>query len=218
MNQGLPEQPQQQTQIRLRRFDIAHIGPGSAVFIVGYRNTGKSQMAQAILRQCSSIKDIHLVTDDELYPNIGYRAQFPNLVLYKNLPSQFGQQGPIAVVVDDYWMAEDELPHHTEIHELVASRRQTASLFILTQLCPYRVLPPVLRDNCDYIIILGPHSYIPAARLVYDRYTHFIPSFDLFFRILHVATADMCGLVLLQSPDLPWQERVQWCRPPPSFV
>lgn len=173
-------------------------------------------MAQSILRRCLSITDLRVVTDDELYPNIGYRAQFPNVVLYNDLPPQFGQQGPIAVVVDDYWRAEDELPHHTEIHELVASRRQTASLFILTQIYAYS-LPPVLRDNCDYIIVLGSHLRT-SARFIYERYANFVPTFDLFFRILHVATADMCGLVLLQSPELPWQERVQWCRPHPSFA
>jgi hypothetical protein len=205
-----------QPEPQLRQFDIAQIGPGSAVLILGYRNTGKSQIAQSILRRCSSIADIRLVTDDELYPNFGYRAQFPNLVIYNDLPSQFGQQGPIAVVIDDYWRNESELPHHTEIHELVASRHQTASLFILTQIFPYRLLPHVLRDNCDYIIILGNYSHI-LAQIVYDRYAHFIPSFELFFRILRVATTDACGLILIQRPELPWQERVQLCRSPTPF-
>jgi hypothetical protein len=214
MNQPEPP-PQPGQRLRLRRFDIAQIGPGSAVLIFGMRNTGKSKMAQSILRRCSSITDIHLVTNMELHPNIGYRAHFPNVTVYNELPTQFHQRGPTAVVIDDSRYDHCFMARHTDIRDLIVSRRQTASLFILTQLYAH-ALPQVLRNNCDYMIVLGPHSHT-TSRLIHERYASFVPTAGLFFQILRAATADECGLVVLRSPemnDVPWQERLLWCRPP----
>ncbi len=218
--------------LELKKFDPSKIASDSVVVFIGKRNTGKSYCMKDILHYHRDIP-IGVVISPTERAN-GYFEKFiPKMLLYdeceegtiqkfydrqidistrrkqelKNTGSS--QIDARAFLILDDCLYDKRWLNNRNIRSIFMNGRHYKIFFLITMQHALG-LPPVLRNNIDYIFIFR-NNILKEKQKIYDNYAGMFPSFEAFNQVMNQTTENYECLVIdnkIQSNKL--EEQVFW--------
>lgn len=220
--------------LELKKFDPSKIASDSVVVFIGKRNTGKSYCMKDILN-CHRDIPVGVVISPTERAN-GYFEKFiPKMLIYdeceeviikkfldrqiaistekKKELKRFGssQIDPRSFLILDDCLYDKRWINNINIRSMFMNGRHYKIFFLITMQHALG-LPPVLRNNIDYIFIFR-NNIVKEKQKIYDHYAGMFPSFEAFNQVMNQTTENYECLVIdnkIQSNKL--EEQVFWYR------
>lgn len=220
--------------LELKKFDPSKIASDSVVVFIGKRNTGKSYCMKDILNYHRDIP-VGVVISPTERAN-GYFEKFiPKMLIYdeceeatikkfmdrqinittekKKELKQFGSSkiDPRSFLILDDCLYDKRWINNINIRSIFMNGRHYKIFFLITMQHALG-LPPVLRNNIDYIFIFR-NNIIKEKQKIYDNYAGMFPTFEAFNQVMNQTTENFECLVIdnkIQSNKL--EDQVFWYR------
>ena len=218
--------------MELKKFDPAKIASDSVVVFIGKRNTGKSYCMKDILNYHRDIP-VGVVISPTERAN-GYFEKFiPKMLIYdeceeNTLKKYLDRQISITterkkeikltgssridarsfLILDDC-LYDKKWINNINIRSIFMNGRHYKIFFLITMQHALG-LPPVLRNNIDYIFIFR-NNILKEKQKIYDNYAGMFPSFEAFNQVMNQTTENFECLVIdnkIQSNKL--EDQVFW--------
>jgi len=218
--------------LELKKFDPAKIASDSVVVFIGKRNTGKSYCMKDILNYHRDIP-VGVVISPTERAN-GYFEKFiPKMLIYdeceeNTLKKYLDRQISITterkkeikltgssridarsfLILDDC-LYDKKWINNVNIRSIFMNGRHYKIFFLITMQHALG-LPPVLRNNIDYIFIFR-NNILKEKQKIYDNYAGMFPSFEAFNQVMNQTTENFECLVIdnkIQSNKL--EDQVFW--------
>jgi hypothetical protein len=218
--------------LELKKFDPAKIASDSVVVFIGKRNTGKSYCMKDILNYHRDIP-VGVVISPTERAN-GYFEKFiPKMLIYdeceeNTLKKYLDRQISITterkkeikltgssridarsfLILDDC-LYDKKWINNINIRSIFMNGRHYKIFFLITMQHALG-LPPVLRNNIDYIFIFR-NNILKEKQKIYDNYAGMFPSFEAFNQVMNQTTENFECLVIdnkIQSNKL--EDQVFW--------
>lgn len=218
--------------LELKKFDPSKIASDSVVVFIGKRNTGKSYCMKDILNFHKNIP-VGIVISPTERAN-GYFEKFiPKMLIYDECESRIvkgfldrqikisterkkeikkngnSQIDARAFLILDDCLYDKKWINDISIRSIFMNGRHYKIFFLITMQHALG-LPPVLRNNIDYIFIFR-NNIIREKQKIYDHYAGMFPSFEAFNQVMNQTTENYECLVIdnkVQSNKL--EEQVFW--------
>jgi len=218
--------------LELKKFDPSKIASDSVVVFIGKRNTGKSYCMKDILNHNRDIP-VGIVISPTERAN-GYFEKFiPKMLIYdecedntlkKYLDRQISitterkkelkKYGSSQIDARSFLILDDCLYdkrwiNNINIRSIFMNGRHYKIFFLITMQHALG-LPPVLRNNIDYIFIFR-NNILKEKQKIYDNYAGMFPSFEAFNQVMNQTTENFECLVIdnkIQSNKL--EDQVFW--------
>jgi hypothetical protein len=218
--------------LELKKFDPSKIASDSVVVFIGKRNTGKSYCMKDILNFHRDIP-VGVVVSPTERAN-GYFEKFiPKMLIYdeceegtlkKFLDRQISitterkkeiklrgnsQIDARSFLILDDCLYDKRWINNVNIRSIFMNGRHYKIFFLITMQHALG-LPPVLRNNIDYIFIFR-NNILKEKQKIYDNYAGMFPSFEAFNQVMNQTTENFECLVIdnkIQSNKL--QDQVFW--------
>src|SRR6056300_1504899 len=218
--------------LELKKFDPAKIASDSVVVFIGKRNTGKSYCMKDILNYHRDIP-VGVVISPTERAN-GYFEKFiPKMLIYdeceektikKFLDRQINISGqrklemqrggvssidPRAFLILDDCLYDKKWPSDKNIRSIFMNGRHYKIFFLITMQHSLG-LPPVLRNNVDYVFIFR-NNIIRERQKIYENYAGMFPTFEVFDQVMTQTTDNFECLVIdnkIQSNKI--EDQVFW--------
>jgi hypothetical protein len=218
--------------LELKKFDPSKIASDSVVVFIGKRNTGKSYCMKDILNYHRDIP-VGIVISPTERAN-GYFEKFiPKMLIYdeceenvikkfldrqisisterKKELKKFGnsQIDPRAFLILDDCLYDKAWISNINIRSIFMNGRHYKIFFLITMQHALG-LPPVLRNNIDYIFIFR-NNILKEKQKIYDHYAGMFPTFEAFNQVMNQTTENFECLVIdnkIQSNKL--EDQVFW--------
>lgn len=218
--------------LQLNKFDPSKIASDSVVVFIGKRNTGKSYCMKDILHYNRDIP-VGVVISPTERANGFFEKFIPKMLLYdeceestikKFLDRQIkltterkkelkkmgnSQIDSRAFFILDDCLYDKKWINNINIRSMFMNGRHYKIFFLITMQHALG-LPPVLRNNIDYIFIFR-NNILKEKQKIYDNYAGMFPSFEVFNQVMNQTTENFECLVIdnkIQSNKL--QEQVFW--------
>lgn len=194
--------------VSLRRFDPRSMANDAVVLIIGRRRTGKSWIARDILYHKQKIP-VGIAMSGTEEGNGFYRNYIPDSFVYseynpdvlrkilkrqKHLVNQNDPSPNAFVVLDDLGFNKKMFTGTTPLREMFMNGRHW-KLFSMITLQYIMDMPPDLRQNIDYVIVLK-DNMLKNLRKLHDNFFGVIDDFSVFVEIMKQITEDHGALVL----------------------
>jgi hypothetical protein len=218
--------------LELKKFDPSKIASDSVVVFIGKRNTGKSYCMKDILNYHRDIP-VGVVVSPTERAN-GYFEKFiPKMLIYdeceentlkkyldrqisittekKREQKKFGNSKIDArsfLILDDC-LYDKRWINNINIRSIFMNGRHYKIFFLITMQHALG-LPPVLRNNIDYIFIFR-NNILKEKQKIYDNYAGMFPTFEAFNQVMNQTTENFECLVIdnkVQSNKL--EDQVFW--------
>lgn len=218
--------------LELKKFDPSKIAADTVICLIGKRNTGKSYCMKDILSYHKNIP-VGIVISPTETAN-GYFEKFiPKLLIYDECESKVikgfldrqikisterkkelkkhgnSQIDPRAFLILDDCLYDKRWINDISIRSMFMNGRHYKIFFLITMQHALG-LPPVLRNNVDYIFIFR-NNILKEKQKIYDHYAGMFPSFEAFCQVMNQTTENYECLVIdnkIQSNKL--EEQVFW--------
>tara|TARA_B100000575_G_C23140054_1_gene663213 strand:+ start:895 stop:1716 length:822 start_codon:yes stop_codon:yes gene_type:complete len=205
------------TSLNLKKFDMAKIGKGSVVILIGKRNTGKSFLCKDLLYYKRDIPIGTVISATEgankfygtMMPSLFIHEEFrpeivENLVkrqkiVVRKIQEQNDSYGksnidPWAYLIMDDLMYDTSWVKDKTIRQLFMNGRHYKLLFMITM--QYSLgIPPALRSNVDYVFILR-ENIVSNRKRLYEHYAGMFPTFEIFCQVMDQCTSNFECLVI----------------------
>lgn len=218
--------------LELKKFDPSKIASDSVVVFIGKRNTGKSYCMKDILNHHKNIP-VGIVVSPTERAN-GYFEKFiPKMLIYDECEShvikgfldrqikitterkkEIKKNGTSLIDARAFLILDDCLYDKKWINDIsirsIFMNGRHYKIFFLITMQHALGLPPVLRNNIDYIFIFR-NNIIREKQKIYDHYAGMFPSFEAFNQVMNQTTENYECLVIdnkIQSNKL--EEQVFW--------
>jgi hypothetical protein len=218
--------------LELKKFDPSKIASDSVLIFLGKRNTGKSWTLRDILHYHRDIP-VGVVISPTESANGFFEKFIPKMLIYdepteatiqkflerqmkisserKRELKKFGnsQIDARAFLILDDCMYDKRWINNINIRSIFMNGRHYKIFFLIT-LQHALGLPPVLRNNIDYIFIFR-NNILKEKQKIYDNYAGMFPSFEVFNQVMNQTTENFECLVIdnkIQSNKL--EEQVFW--------
>jgi hypothetical protein len=195
--------------IKIKKFDMNQLKKDAIIVLLGKRRTGKSFMVKDILyhkRKDLPMGTVISRTDklshfyDEFIPKLCIHERYSADILDKVIQRQakankenWKQKGAFLLMDDCLADAANWIRDET-IKEIFYNGRWYKLLFILTMQAPMAI-PPALRTNIDYTIILKNNNNSDREK-IYKHYAGVFPTREMFEKVLDACTEDYTGLII----------------------
>lgn len=218
--------------LELKKFNPSKITNDSVVVFIGKRNTGKSYCMKDILNHNKDIP-IGIVISPTERAN-GYFEKFiPKMLLYdeceektiekflnrqikintdkkkelkKNGTSQIDSR---AFLILDDCLYDKKWVNDKNIRSIFMNGRHYKIFFLITMQHALG-LPPVLRNNIDYVFIFR-NNIIKERMKLWEHYCGMFPTFEIFNQVMDQTTENFECLVLdLKSQSNKLENQVYW--------
>ena len=218
--------------LELKKFDPKRITSDSVVVFIGKRNTGKSYCMKDILNHNKDIP-VGVVISPTERAN-GYFEKFiPKMLIYdeceedtikkfldrqikistekKKDLKKYGstQIDPRSFLILDDCLYDKRWINNINIRSIFMNGRHYNIFFLITMQHALG-LPPVLRNNIDYIFIFR-NNILKERQKIFDNYAGMFPSFEAFNQVMNQTTENFECLVIdnkIQSNKL--EDQVFW--------
>lgn len=218
--------------LELKKFDPSKIASDSVVVFIGKRNTGKSYCMKDILNHHKDIPVGIVVSPTEMAN--GYFEKFiPKMLIYdeceeqvvkkfldrqKNISTERkrelkrtgqSQLDARAFLILDDCLYDKRWINDANIRSIFMNGRHYKIFFLITMQHALG-LPPVLRNNIDYIFIFR-NNIIKEKQKIYDNYAGMFPTFETFNQVMNQTTENYECLVIdnkIQSNKI--EDQVFW--------
>ena len=204
-------------QLQLKEFDMSSIEDDKIVVFIGMRGTGKSVLVKDHLYHHRDIPIGSVISPTE-GANKFYSKFIPNIFIHDNIDrtiisnvlkrqkmiqksihreiKQYGKSNidPRAFLILDDCLYDKKWIKDETIRCLFLNGRHWKLSFIITLQDPLG-LPPVLRNNIDYIFILRENK-INNRRRIYEHYAGMFPKFEQFCSVMDQCTENYECLVI----------------------
>ena len=203
--------------LELKKFDPSKIASDSVVVFIGKRNTGKSYCMKDILNHNKDIP-VGVVISPTERAN-GYFEKFiPKMLIYdeceedtikkfldrqikistekKRDLKKYGttQIDPRSFLILDDCLYDKRWVNNINIRSIFMNGRHYNIFFLITMQHALG-LPPVLRNNIDYIFILR-ENYVSNRKRLYEHYAGMFPNFEMFCQVMDQCTENYECLVI----------------------
>lgn len=195
--------------IKIKRFDMEMLKKDAIIVLLGKRRTGKSFMVKDILyHKCKDLPMGTVIsrTDklghfyDQFIPRLCIHDRYNADILDKVIQRQtkankenWKHKGAFLLMDDCLADASNWIKDET-IKEIFFNGRWYKLLFILTMQAPMAI-PPSLRTNIDYTIILKNNNSSDREK-IYKHYAGVFPTKEMFEKVLDACTEDYHGLII----------------------
>jgi len=224
--------------LELEKFDPRKIASDSVVVFIGKRNTGKSYCMKDILHYHKNIPVGVVISPTETAN--GYFEKFiPKMLIYdeceevvlqkfldrqkkistekKKDIKQYGssQIDPRSFLILDDCLYDKRWINNINIRSIFMNGRHYHIFFLITMQHALG-LPPVLRNNIDYIFIFR-NNILKERQKIYDNYAGMFPTFEAFNQVMNQTTENYECLVIdnkIQSNRL--EDQVFWYKANPA--
>jgi len=218
--------------LELKKFDPSCIKDDSVVVFIGKRNTGKSYCMKDILSYDSSLSAGIVISPTEQANNF-FSKFVPDFLIYdeyeppiikkfldrqininKQKNDQLKKYGTSdidsrAFLILDDCLYDKRWPNDKNIRSIFMNGRHYKIFFLITmQYC--LGLPPILRNNIDYVFIFK-NNLIKEREKIYNHYAGVFNDFNTFCNVLSACSDDYNCLVIdnkVQSNKL--EDQVKW--------
>ena len=218
--------------LELKKFDPSKIASDSVVVFIGKRNTGKSYCMKDILNYHRDIP-VGVVVSPTERAN-GYFEKFiPKMLIYDECEEQIikkfldrqikisterkkelkrvgqSQLDARAFLILDDCLYDKRWIGDKNIRSIFMNGRHYKIFFLITMQHALG-LPPVLRNNIDYIFIFR-NNIIKEKQKIYDNYAGMFPNFETFNQVMNQTTENFECLVIdnkIQSNKI--EDQVFW--------
>lgn len=218
--------------LELKKFNPAKIESDSVVVFIGKRNTGKSYCMKDILNHHRDIPAGIVISPTERAN--GYFEKFiPKMLIYDECEDgiikkfldrqikisterkkQIKKSGNSQIDARAFFILDDCLYDKRWINDInirsMFMNGRHYKIFFLITMQHALGLPPVLRNNIDYIFIFR-NNILKEKQKIYDHYAGMFPSFEVFNQVMNQTTENYECLVIdnkIQSNKL--EEQVFW--------
>lgn len=194
--------------LRLKCFDPRKMQDDAVVLVIGKRRSGKSWIAREILYHKQHLP-VGLAMSGTEEGNGFYKDYIPDAFVFNDFKPEFLQKllarqkrlvrkkeaFPNAfVLLDDCAYDKKIFTGDTPLREMFMNGRHW-KLFTMLTLQYLMDMPPSLRQNIDYVIVLKDNAKKNVKKL-HDNFFGIIDDFDQFQQILRQVTEDFGALVL----------------------
>jgi hypothetical protein len=195
--------------IKIKKFDMSNLKKDGIIVLLGKRRTGKSFMVKDILfhkRNEMPMGTVISRTDkmshfyDQFIPKICIHNIFSADILKKVLLRQvkankedWKHKGAF-LLMDDCLADASNWTKDESIKEIFFNGRWYKLLYIVTMQAPM-AMPPALRTNIDYTIILKNNNASDREK-IYKHYAGVFPTRELFERTMDGCTEDYNSLII----------------------
>jgi hypothetical protein len=218
--------------LKLRQFSMESIPDNAIVTLIGMRNTGKSFLVKDHLFHHKDIPIgtvisptegankyfsdfipkvfIHENIDENIVANVLKRQKLIQKKIYKEIKTH-GRTNidPRAFLILDDCLYDKKWIKDENIRCLFLNGRHWKISFIITLQDPLG-LPPVLRNNIDYVFILRENK-INNRRRIYEHYAGMFPKFELFCSVMDQCTENYeCLVIHNTSKSNKIEDQVFW--------
>lgn len=218
--------------LELKKFDMRQIKSGSTVILLGKRNTGKTVCLTDLLRYHAEIP-IGIVVSATERANHHFEQFVPKFLIYDEFDPAIIQkfmerQEKItdqvmeerkkygrtdldnrAFLILDDCLYDKTWPNDKNIRCIFMNGRHYGITFAITMQYPLGI-PPHLRANVDYVIILR-ENMVKNRERIYAQYAGMFPTFEVFNQVMDACTQNYECLVIdnkVQSNKL--EDQVYW--------
>ena len=218
--------------LELKKFDASRIGSDSVVVFIGKRNTGKSYCMKDILSFHRNIP-IGIVISPTEKAN-GYFEKFiPKMLLYdecdekiirtflerqiniskeKKLEVQKFGRSTIdnrAFLILDDCLYDKKWTNDKNIRSIFMNGRHYKIFFLITMQHAMG-LPPVLRNNLDYVFIFR-NNIVKERQKIYDNYAGMFANFEVFNQVMNQCTENFeCLVIDCKTQSNKLEDQVFW--------
>ncbi len=203
--------------LRLTKFDMSRIRDDSVVVFIGKRNTGKSYLIRDLLwhKKQFPIGTVisgteganafysqivpSLLIHEEFNPNIVANVLKRQQILTKQMNKEREARGNTQLdrrnffIMDDC-MFDNRWVSDKFIRSLFMNGRHYGILYILA-LQYVMGIPPVLRNNVDYVFILR-ENMVSSRKKIFEQFAGIFPTFEFFCQIMDQCTENYECLVI----------------------
>lgn len=218
--------------LELKKFDPAKIAGDSVVVFIGKRNTGKSYCMKDILSYHRNIP-IGIVVSPTEKAN-GYFEKFiPKMLLYdepdekiiktflerqikisteKKLEMSKSGRSSIdnrAFLILDDCLYDKKWINDKSIRAIFMNGRHYKIFFLITMQHAMG-LPPVLRNNLDYVFIFR-NNIVKERQKIYDNYAGMFANFEVFNQVMNQCTENYeCLVIDCKTQSNKIEDQVFW--------
>jgi len=220
--------------LELKKFDPARIAGDSVVVFIGKRNTGKSYCMKDIISYHRNIP-IGIVVSPTEKAN-GYFEKFiPKMLLYdepdeKIIKTFLERQIKIstekklemaksgrtnidnrAFLILDDCLYDKKWINDKSIRAIFMNGRHYKIFFLITMQHAMG-LPPVLRNNLDYVFIFR-NNIVKERQKIYDNYAGMFANFEVFNQVMNQCTENYeCLVIDCKTQSNKIEDQVFWYR------
>ena len=203
--------------LRLSKFDMSRITDDSVIVFIGKRNTGKSFLIRDLMWNKRTFPMGTVLSGTEganafystIVPSILIHEEFNPMIISnvikrqqqitKIMMKEKQVKGHSAVdrrtfVIMDDCMYDNKWVSDTNIRSLFMNGRHYGIMYILA-LQYVMGIPPVLRNNVDYVFILR-ENLVGSRRKIYEQFAGIFPTFEFFCQIMDQCTENYECLVI----------------------
>ena len=218
--------------LELKKFDPARIAGDSVVVFIGKRNTGKSYCMKDILSYHRNIP-IGIVVSPTEKAN-GYFEKFiPKMLLYDepdekviktfldrqiNISTQkkleMSKSGRTSIdnrafLILDGCLYDKKWINDKSIRAIFMNGRHYKIFFLITMQHAMG-LPPVLRNNLDYVFIFR-NNIVKERQKIYDNYAGMFANFEVFNQVMNQCTENYeCLVIDCKTQSNKIEDQVFW--------
>jgi len=216
----------------LKQFDMSSIEDDKIVVFIGMRGTGKSHLAKDHLYHHKDIPIGTIISPTEgankffskfvpkvfIHENINSKIIQNVLIRQKKVQKQIHKEiaingksdiDPRAFLILDDCLYDKKWIKDESIRCLFMNGRHWKISFIITLQDPLG-LPPVLRNNIDYVFILRENK-ISNRRRIYEHYAGMFPKFEMFCNVMDQCTENYeCLVIHNSSKSNKIEEQIFW--------
>jgi hypothetical protein len=220
--------------LELKKFDPSKISGDSVVVFIGKRNTGKSYCMKDILSFHRSVP-IGIVISPTEKAN-GYFEKFiPKMLLYdepderiiktfldrqqnisKEKKAESAKYGKSSIdnraflILDDC-LYDKKWINDKSIRSIFMNGRHYKIFFLITMQHAMG-LPPVLRNNLDYVFIFR-NNIVKERQKIYDNYAGMFANFEVFNQVMNQCTENYeCLVIDCKTQSNKLEDQVFWYR------
>ena len=204
--------------LNLKKFDMAKIGKGAIVAMIGRRGQGKSFLVKDLLFYKRDMPIGTVISASES-SNRFYSDMMPSLFIHeafspeivanlvkrqkivtKKMKQQMQMYGksnidPYAfLILDDLMYDAPTWIKDINIKDIFMNGRHCNLMFLVTMQFSLGI-PPAFRSNIDYVFILR-ENYINNRKRLYEHYAGMFPSFEIFCQVMNQCTENYECLVI----------------------
>jgi len=204
--------------LNLKKFDMAKIGKGSIIAMIGKRNTGKSFLVKDLLYYKRDIPIGTVISASEssnrfygdMMPSIFIHDEYnPEIIsnvvkrqklVTKKMKQQIAMYGksnidPYAfLIMDDMMYDAPRWLKDSNIRDIFMNGRHFNLMFLITMQFSLGIVP-AMRTQIDYCFILR-ETIVSNRKRLYEHYAGMFPSFEIFSQVMDQCTENFECLVI----------------------
>ena len=204
--------------LNLKKFDMAKIGKGSIIAMIGKRNTGKSFLVKDLLYYKRDIPIGTVISASEssnrfygdMMPSIFIHDEYsPEIIsnvvkrqklVTKKMKQQIAMYGksnidPYAfLIMDDMMYDAQRWLKDPNIRDIFMNGRHFNLMFLITMQFSLGIVP-AMRTQIDYCFILR-ETIVSNRKRLYEHYAGMFPSFEIFSQVMDQCTENFECLVI----------------------